>query len=266
MKANRWSGSPSGRSATRRAWNRPCTEVARRYLVPVQSTARDAEQHGKLDAAGTVNSGLFAMLATQKDRDASDPASALQQEVIPMQGPLDPVAVDTTFAVYREGEALTYLPDALAGEVAVRIFGHPNISDAELLTIPLYPTGAWPEARPFTVRVFEDATASPEYDATTHTLQVPLPKGIRARVRLSMRLPAEARALMGLWHWLTPAQQKKIEKLVDTGQHWMFTPFRTLEVVHAVQRPLIAPDVARSAWRGPSMRRRRDRSSSRPAA
>lgn len=224
--------------------NPPSTEVARRYVLPVQSTVRDAEQHGKLDVAGKVASGLFTMLATQ-DRDASDPASALQQEVLPMQGPLDPVPVNTTFAVYREGESLTYLPDALASEVAVRVFGHPNISDTTLLTIPLYPTGAWPEARPFTVRVFEDASAQPSYDALSHTLLVPLPKAIRARVRLSMRMPAPARALMGLWHWLTPAQQKKIEKLVDAGQHWMFTPWRTLEVVHAVQRPLIAPEMSK---------------------
>src|SRR5262249_34117148 len=28
------------------------------------------------------------------------------------------------------------------------------------------------------------------------------------------------------------------------GQHWMLTPWRTIEIVHAVQRPLITPQIA----------------------
>ena len=221
------------------------TQVARRFLVPTQSSVRDAEHHGKLDAAGKVDATLFNLLANQKDKDATDPTAALVSEDLPMQGPLDPAPVNTPFAVYRDGEALTYLPDPLAVDVAVRIFDHPAIAASEIITIPLYPAGAWPHAQPFKIRVFEHATAKPEYKESDRTLHVPLPKAIRARVRFSTTLSKAARQTMGLWHWLTPAQQHNVHELVLTGQHWMFTPWRVLHVVHAVQRPLIAPEISK---------------------
>ena len=66
------------------------SEVARRFAVPPQSSARDAEQHGKLDASGKVNDATFNLLANLKDLDAKDPNAALCEEILPMKGPLDP--------------------------------------------------------------------------------------------------------------------------------------------------------------------------------
>ena len=34
-----------------------------------------------------------------------------------------------------------------------------------------------------------------------------------------------------------------LERLARTGQHWMLTPWRNIELVHAVQRPLITPEM-----------------------
>jgi hypothetical protein len=220
-------------------------QVARRFLVPVQASVRDAEHHGKLDAGGKVDATLFDLLANQKDLDSTDPNAALQAETLPMQGPLDPAPVNTTFAVYRDGVALTYLPDPLAEQVAVRVFDHPNIAASEIITIPLYPTGEWPDAQPFKIRVFEHATAKPEYKASDRTLHLPLPKAVRARVRVSTKLSKRAREAMGLWQWMTPAQRQHADELVLNGQHWMFSPWRVLHVVHAVQRPLIAPEMSK---------------------
>ena len=98
----------------------------------------------------------FNLLANQKDVDPRDPAAAIREEQLPMQGPLEDTAVDTTFAVYEAGRALTYLPDPLASEVAVRVFDHPNIatprSSASRSTRP----ATWPEARPFVIEVYDD--------------------------------------------------------------------------------------------------------------
>ena len=55
-----------------------------------------------------------------------EPSAAIREEKLPMQGPLDTAPVETTFAVYETGRALTYLPDPLAVEVAVRVFDHPE--------------------------------------------------------------------------------------------------------------------------------------------
>ena len=226
--------------------NVPAGKDAWRMGVPPQVSVRDAEHHGKLDAAGVVDSSTFAVLANQKDRDASDPAAALRAEKIPMKGPLDDVPVETTFAVYGEGETLTYLPDPLAERVAVRVFDHPNIADTEIIDVPLYDAGAsWPEARPFRIQLSGNAAGKPSYDAPSHTLLLPLPQAVRARVRLSMELTPSQRSLLGVWNWLTAAQQSSLDKLSQQGQHWMLTPWRTVEIVHAVQRPLIVPEIAK---------------------
>jgi hypothetical protein len=232
--------------------NVPAEHDAWRMAVPPQVSIRDAEHHGVLDAGGSVDPSTFGMLAHQKDRDASDPAAAPRAETIEMKGPLDLVGVHTTFAVYDEGATLTYLPDPLATRVAARIFDHPNIPDFEVIDIPLYPAGgSWPEARPFRIRVFGDAAGKPSYDAASHTLLVPLPQAIRARVRLSMQLTTKQRSLLGVWHWLTTPEQSGVDKLSQQGQHWMLTPWRTVEVVHAVQRPLIVPEITKlSTGRG----------------
>lgn len=221
----------------------PTTQSSRRFAVPPQASARDAEYHGMLDAGGRVDPTTFNLLANQKDFDATDPAAALQEEKIPTQGPLDPSPIDTVYAVYLDGRSLTYLPDPLAREVAVRFFGHPEISENEILTIPLYPGSSWPEAQPFKIQVHEDPGAKPNFEETTRTLRIPIPKAIKAKVRLSMKPSEEAlKSRLGIWQWLSQPDQEAKLKLTLNGQHWMLTPWRTLEIVHAVQRPLISPE------------------------
>lgn len=220
------------------------TQRARRFAVPPQSSAKDAEQHGMLDTAGKVDSATFNLLAN-KDHDARDPGASLVEELVPgpARGPLDPPPSDAKFAAYRLGRPLTYLPDPLAEAVAVRIFGHPKVDENEVLTIPLYPSGRWPEAQPFIVEALEDPGAAPRYDPKKRILSVPVDKAFRVTVRLSMKLSCSAlHDIMGVWRWVEKPTAALELAAVD-GQHWMLTPWRTLEIVHAVQRPLIAPAI-----------------------
>ena len=229
----------------------PTDQVARRIAVPPRSSVRDAEHHGMLDAGGAVDPATFQLLV-DRDLHADEPGSSLQEEKIVTAGPLDPSPAESVYAVYREGQALTYLPDPLAGEVAVRVFGHPAIDPATVLTVPLHAQGsAWPDARPFEIRVFEDPNGGPpSYDAAAHALLVPLPKAVQAKVRLSMKTSRKALGTLGVWHWaqgqpLSDEQKERLEARALEGQHWMLTPWRTLEVVHAVQRPLVDPEIVK---------------------
>lgn len=217
------------------------TQVSRRAAIPPRVSAHDAEHHGMLDGPGTVDAATFNLLANEKDVDPRDPGAAVREVTIPMKGPLDEIAVPTTFAVYEAGRALTHLPDPLAVEVAVRIFDHPNIADNELIAIPLYPNESWPEARPFTVELYDDPTAKPYFDDASRCLRVPLPKAVRARAWLSMKVPAASLDMMGIFGLLNEADKNSQRERALNGQHWMLTPWRVLELVHAVQRPLIAP-------------------------
>jgi hypothetical protein len=196
-----------------------------------------------LDSGGKVDGSTFNLLANQKDVDPHDASAAIREEKLPSQGPLGEPA-ETTFAVYETGRALTYLPDPVAHEVAARIFDHPNIADSEVITIPLYPAGDWPEAQAFAIEVYDDPTEKPYFDQSTRRLRVPLPKGIRAKVRLSMKLDLVALSRMGVFALMSDADKSAQQARALDGQHWMLTPWHEVEVVHAVQRPLMPPEIA----------------------
>jgi hypothetical protein len=228
----------------------PAAPSAPRYAVPPQATVREAELHGELDQAGVLSPATFQMLAHDKDRDAHDPAAALVEEKVPMKGPLDENTVDTTFAVWREGRAMSYLPDPMAVAVSAWFIGHPAMPATETLHIPLYPDGLrWPEAQPFRIELFEDPAdplAKPFYDAAAHVLRIPLAKGERATLRLAMRLcKRDLFERMGLWQWLDTATQQQIAEAALDGRCWLFTPWQEVALVHAVQRPLILPAIRR---------------------
>jgi hypothetical protein len=222
----------------------PSTEQAHRAAVPPRVSAREAEYHGMLDQGGRVDKTTFQMLSQDKDLDGRDPNAVVREVRLPSGGPLSSTASDTSFAVYELGRAMTYLPDPLAADVAVRLFDHPNIDAGEIITIPFYPEGSWPDARPFVAELYEDAVEKPHYDPTRHVLRVPLPKAVRARIRLSMKLDDARLALMGVFAWLDAAGQTAQRQRAQDGQHWMLTPWQVLEVVHAVQRPLKSPDIS----------------------
>ena len=46
-----------------------------------------------------------------------------------------------------------------------------------------------------------------------------------------------------LWQRFTPTEQADLTEQVGGGAHWMFTPARSLTLIHAVRRPLLAPAV-----------------------
>jgi hypothetical protein len=215
----------------------PATQKAHRFTVAPRTTHREAEQHGMLDSAGKVDPATFTMLAT-KDQ-------SLAEEKLLLAGPLsEQPPVETGFAVMVEGDALPYLPDPLTLQAAARIFGHPTFPASKIITIPLYPGSAkWPEAAPFKIELYENPADQPHFDAATRTLFVPLPKAVRAKLRLSVKPTKDVLEILGVWSWLNAAQQATLQKRTLNGQHWMLTPWRTIELVHAVQRPLISPKI-----------------------
>jgi hypothetical protein len=199
-----------------------------------------------LDRAGVVDPTFFKTLAEQDN--------SLAKESVETAGPLTGgPAVKTEYAVMVDGDPLPYLPDPLALEIAARIFDHPTFPADQIIKIPFYDDTEWPEALPFKIEIYEDPAAAPHYNANTRTLFIQLPKAARATLRLSVKPTRAALSILGVWNWLTAAQQTKtivingqsmtLERLARNGQHWMLTPWRNIELVHAVQRPLITPEL-----------------------
>ena len=226
----------------------PTSQRARRFAVPSRTTQREAEQHGMLDNGGVVDPAFFAMLVAKDN--------SLAEEKLLTAGPLAGGApIETGYAVMVDGDTLPYLPDPLAVNIAVRIFDHPKFPDEKIISIPLYDGTQWPDVLPFKIEIYDDPTDDTHYDAAARTLFIPLPKAARCTLRLSVQPSANALKILGVWNWLTAAQQTRtiminghqmtLEKFAQCGQHWMLTPWRNLELVHAVQRPLITPEITK---------------------
>jgi hypothetical protein len=180
---------------------------------------------------------------------------------------------DTSYAVHHEEElVLPYLPDPLAAGAA--LCAVPGISpgcqaqpgpdgtlviarsslDQQTLdaitSVTWIPySGSWPELEPFRLRLAE-GSQPPSWDAAHRILTLMVPKGRTATIRLSSYLTDGALDLLGLWQWLhadgqqagspSPAADPAI---AQHGLAWMLTPFRDITLVHAVQRPLLPPDL-----------------------
>lgn len=220
----------------------PTKAEARRFALPPRVSAREAELHGALDNGGKVDATTFAMLSGERDLDVDDDASALRREKHSIPTPGGQPAEPIEFAVFRDGGQLPYLADPLPRGGAARFFRHPDRTDDPLL-FELYFSGTeWPALPPFQIRVCENPAEVPRFH--DGVLEVPLPKAIRAQIRLSMQIPESALDFLGIWNLLTYLERtgERRRQAVE-GRNWMLTPWTTVEVVHATQRPLFAPKI-----------------------
>ena len=213
--------------------------TARRQVVANRTSVKQAETHGMLDdPAGRLNPASYGMLAA-------------------LDAPLDKVTlsfdgVDQDYPVAEDGFSLPYLPDPFAEKVALRFLGPADVGVGALADVAYYPTSAatdWPKAAPFEIVIKEDPGALPSFNKTKRILTVPLAKADIVRLRLSHVLPKGGLDQMGIWQWFAdrfgsnPDLVDQVRKLALAGGHWMLTPWTEIELVHAVQKPLVLPAV-----------------------
>ena len=215
----------------------PTAAVARRHVAAPRTSAKHAETHGKLDRNGRIDPASYGLLST---RDM----------------PLDGVklafdGVETEYAIASDGFSLPYLPDPFADQVAVRFLGPANVGATSMAPLPYYPTASdrWPDALPFQIRITEQPGATPKFDATSRILEVPLAKADIVRLRLSHVLPDGGLDQMGVWEWFrqrhggNAALLKAALDRAKAGHNWLLTPWLDIELVHAVQKPLVKPAI-----------------------
>jgi hypothetical protein len=155
------------------------------------------------------------------------------------------------YVIHQEEQLeLPYLPDPIARGAVFRDLpgvtptGTPELAASK---IPFDPD--WPDATPFRIRIEELADQSngsepPVWDSETRILTVFLAKAQVARVRYSCYLDQDDLDVMGIRKWLSDSSNiDELEEYALSGCHWMLTPFRELELVHAVQQPLFAPTI-----------------------
>ena len=203
-----------------------------RHLAPPKTALQVVETHGLLDEAfDAKQSGLPEDEIRARIQSVYD--LALREA-----GALTEVHAE-------EQLVLPYLPDPWAIGVVFR--GLPGQGPDDRLPIQ-FDGPVWHAAQAFRLRLVE-GDGAPAWDDQARVLSVFLPKSGIARVRASALFSASLDS-MGLWEWLREAldagtitgdRMAELERGILESRHWMFTPFRELTLVHAVQQPLMEP-------------------------
>lgn len=240
LRKPRTEGESPERMVIRGNYNVPATADSQRHVVPNKTAELTAEQHGLFDVpANLLNpSGMSrAAYALIKDRDPGTLAGL---------GKPDPSGLDLRY--YDTDQLkLPYLPDVLARGAAFA--GLPGSAGVVTVDFDFALLQKWPDARPFRIRLVE-GTGAPQWSAGSRVLTVQLPKGRVARVRYSCRVRTDDLDLLGMWAWLKEFIDAEgpvghtldeLTALAAKGQLWLLTPYRTLELVHAVRQPITAP-------------------------
>jgi hypothetical protein len=244
MRKPRTEGESAERLVIRGNYDAPATGHTERHVAPQRTSQLTAEQHGMLDVPkspanpGGMDKSAYDLIA------AKDPGSFAAGGT-PDEGGHGVPYFDV------DQLKLPYFPDVLGRGASFR--GLPGTTDDEVVTVDFdYAFGKeWPDARPFRFRLV-NGSGEPTFHPFGRVLTVNLPPGRVQDVRISSRIEADDRELLGLWAWLVEYVEDggtlpsgvtldMLRTWATEGRLWQLTPYRTLTLVHAIRQPLTPP-------------------------
>ena len=224
-----------------------------RHVAPPKASLQLIEEHGLLDEAIDVKySGMapaqirnviqnFYYLAARESGSFNDVSSPSVRFI---RTSSDPSSTDG-YAVHTEEQLiLPYLPEPWISGVMFQGLPGGNPEDFFFVEVK---GKTWYEAKSFRIRIVEGSNV-PLWDERTRVLTIYLPKAsITTNIRVSSTFGGNLPD-MGLLQWVkedkanwTNEELVKLEKEIYAGRNWLFTPFREISLVHAVQQPLDFP-------------------------
>ncbi len=213
------------------------TQPSDRHVAPPRADYTVAKAHGTFDTGGKPDPAKAPLIAR---------LSAKFPAILPASEP-----------------GLPYLSDPLARSATligpVLLFAGAVAKEKPWLSVPFQSDGDVANARPFLLSlawVPDGQAPRVALQGAQNRLVVALSPGQTARLRVSSAFAPDDLDLLGVWHWLEDAlaalpdsPDKKagaafLEALCANGLHEMLSPGREITLVHAVQKPLVAPTFA----------------------
>jgi hypothetical protein len=237
-------------------------EDSQRHVSAPKGSQQMAEQHGFFDdafdgGAAEINAALRISLreeGTYLDEtivDLNTGQKTINQTTIstfPDNSPLPPNRGDGldpgAYSFYPDDHViLPFLPDPLAIGVSITAF---DFTGAKVFQRVIEFSGEWPVLEPIRLRLSE----GPEgVDFLDGVLEVRLPRARELRARFASLMREEHLDDMAIWEWMSDGDKtESMKELIRAGRHWMFTPFRELIFTHAVQQPLLVPNMTKVTW------------------
>lgn len=216
-----------------------------RHLLPPENSQQMVELHGKIEDAFTRDQQMVQQIY----------ALITQREESPM------VVENGNAKIYQSSQAeITYLPDPMAAGVSLFLTDdneatHSQTFEPQMFGFytnqPLSPSESdksasqnWLNLNSMRIQLIEGETAT-NWESAERLLIISLPKGHRLKLKFSTFWRAtDLQELSGVYNMLkeqNPSEWETIDELAKAGKHWMLSPARELELVHAVQQPVTPP-------------------------
>lgn len=219
-----------------------------RHFLPPRNSQLIAEQHSKFDKAFGNNPNiakeLYELISSkevQLEKGENGKEKVYKGDQVDLIYLPDPAAAGIALFLadgYDKTHSQTFEPRLFS------FFGNSELSPNQ--TNINVPEDEWYKAKSLRIQLIEGSTSF-NWKAESRLLLVSLPKGERIKLRFSaFWREQDMEELSGMWQMLreeNPANLSTIKKLATTGRHWMISPAREIELTHAVQQPVDAPNI-----------------------
>ena len=216
-----------------------------RYLLPPKNSQQVAETHGMFEKAFgdqqkakeiyqiiTSHEGLYEREERTKEKIYQ--ASEVEIEYLP-----DPMAAGVALFL---ADGYDYTHTQVFEPGLFSFFSSQKVDPGNTDSVPR--PDDWYHAGNIRIRL-EEGEQKTVWNPSGRQLTVYMPKGLRTRIRFStFWREQDLKELSALWRMIvedSPGNMKEIRDLAFSGRHWMVSPSREIELVHALQQPLDAP-------------------------
>ncbi len=221
---------------------------SQRYLLPPKNSQLMAETHGMFENAFgnnpvaaqeiyniiTSHEGLYQ----QDEKNKEKVYRPSDVEIIHLP---DPMAAGVSLFM-AEGYENTH-----SQEFAPQLFGFFTNKEIKPSNTNVNIPENWYNAGVVRIRL-EEGEMDTNWDSANRIFTIFLPKGFRTRIKFStFWREDDLKQLSAIWEMIkedSPGNLNELEKLARSGQHWMVSPSREMELVHAVQQPVEEPVVS----------------------
>ena len=220
-------------------------EFSQRYLLPPKNSQAMAETHGMFEKAFSNNPDaakeIYALITNHEglyQQDTKNSEKVYQPSEVEIIYLPDPMAAGVALFV-AEGVEHTHTQD-----FKPRMFGFFTNDEVSPSNTNIDIPENWYKAGIIRIRL-EEGEIESKWDSLRRIYTIFLPKGYRTRLKFSTfwreKDFKELSALWGMIKEKSPANLAELEKHARSGEHWMLSPSREMELVHAVQQPVIEP-------------------------
>ncbi|MBL0153672.1 MAG: hypothetical protein IPP93_09355 [Chitinophagaceae bacterium] len=223
---------------------------AHRYVMAPGTSQHIAELHGMFDEAMTSAEKAKSVyeFIKSKDKEYSDDGST-KAKVIPYNtGQVDipyladPMAAGVVFTM--KSDTSFESPWKKGASKKFSFYFDEPVTDSN--ANKAYTVDQWKAPRSFMIRMIE-GFGEPTWSGRIFIIPVPKSGIIEINYACFWR-PQDIDKYSGLMpHISKGVNAVKASQFARTGQHWMFSPWRTLRLVHAVQQPLRDPEMVKAS-------------------